>query len=761
MYGYGIVMGLDIIELSKLINTPQGRMITRLCEGDVFNNQLGAFGALKAIQKLEGRNLWSDLHQFDVIGRTEETTRKVRVKLESGKTKSCRTASDVFEVLVGQWYQDWCDKTKTSFRQGRYAAMQKVQKSCPMNVMNTSKDFTKRLFQIAVAGRMKDCMIYVEQHLDVPVDSVTRKPVKSMALPNSLNSLINKRDWEASFYQLKDWCNEYGNMISTYYSQDGYYAKNLKILAQGGEEMRILGRMLSCNKGIQTRMEDALAFREYIENAFINRVGAINMFEDVDPKQNPPARIDFTRFCVDENYRRECINAYDEIKHSVNILAVVDKMPHILSYLKAYCIPHTTYEHTSLKYRTRNQFFDEVCDTLGLNSKIDKDNAVKGIEAAVNYRLLTEWLSQEQLKFVLPKGKTKFVGRNADPIITTEDEVIPLWNENGLATFKYFMENDIIPTLQSNSNYSFNSFVQGLKPFELTKTGTHAAINAYKLEGNMIPNTDSEESQLQNYLADFNSMYDFRFPGSTREGINTIPSYADAFYIYSQYVFGGKKGRNSLMTLFDNGECGLANRFTAFEAQMDANGNYSDFDTNVLLRWCAPNDNYYHPSAEVFYGNMPSEFGRTLLQQVSTYDDEGHFTGKVVKRLGDQPTTVGRQNYVNPILEVQQEIVDTYDDKTHPNIRSYAMQTVVKLDNDTQEEALLQQDSSTGKWSFMQFTNYGTMPLGEEATRVLNTLNKNIDSIFITTLDSETGEMIQTINEDQLQANIEQAINNC
>jgi hypothetical protein len=141
-----------------------------------------------------------------------------------------------------------------------------------------------------------------------------------------------------------------------------------------------------------------------------------------------------------------------------------------------------------------------------------------------------------------------------------------------------------------------NTFIQGLTPFEMTKTGTHAAITAYTLEGNMLPFTESQIIQMENYKADFNQMYDFSFPGSKTFGINSIPSLADAFYIYSQYVFNGKKGQRSLMSLFDSGECILAKHFEQFEANLDASTSYR-FEDDELIAWCAPNSNIYNPSS--------------------------------------------------------------------------------------------------------------------------------------------------------------------
>ena len=36
-YAYGISLGMDIRDLAKIINTPQGRAISKMCEGNIIN----------------------------------------------------------------------------------------------------------------------------------------------------------------------------------------------------------------------------------------------------------------------------------------------------------------------------------------------------------------------------------------------------------------------------------------------------------------------------------------------------------------------------------------------------------------------------------------------------------------------------------------------------------------------------------------------------------------------------------------------------
>jgi hypothetical protein len=105
-YAYGISMGMDIRDIARIVNTPQGRIITKLCEGDITNGQMGAFSALQAIKKLEG-NISRDLTQFDVQAERDEG---VKGAITIGDRITRRTASEVVQTLFAEYYTNVAKK---------------------------------------------------------------------------------------------------------------------------------------------------------------------------------------------------------------------------------------------------------------------------------------------------------------------------------------------------------------------------------------------------------------------------------------------------------------------------------------------------------------------------------------------------------------------------------------------------------------------------------------------------------------------------
>lgn len=733
LYAYGISMGMDIRDIARIVNTPQGRIITKLCEGDITNNQMGAFSALQAISKLEG-NIRRDLTQFDVPAEVDDGAKGA---ITIGDNITVKTASGVVQTLFAEYY--------TNVAKKKYYWQLKNAPFVKRNKGKLSEDITDLsniVYQISAIGKMDECVQYVKNH-----------PLWGQINVTS-TSLSNRQDWQASIYQLLEYCQKYGNLVKTYYSSDNgtpyYYAKNLRILAQGAEEMRVLGTILSSNKGLKTKTEEGINFIKTIENAVIDRKKVMGI--DADPKED---HIDFILFATDAGYRKQAIYKYEAVKHTTNILDVIANAPHFLSYLRACAVPQAAFKMGSIKFRARETYYDQMVNEVKATSSADKEGVARGIENAVTYRMFKEWLAQEHLEFMLPKGSKMFVDRAQEPIVIEEATPIPLWTDNGLATFKLYMDSQVIPALKSNPGYSYNTFVQGLIPFELTKTGTHAAITAYTLEGNMMPFTESQTMQMENYIADFMQMYGFRFPNSKIPGINTVTNYADAFYIYSHYVFNGKKGQRSLMGLFDSENCALAKHFEQFEAQLDAESDYG-FETDELTKWCSPNSNIYNPTAQSFYATDNKHFGKQYYIQTTETEDSGdgvHTTTKKVVKLVDSNTNIeNRQNYVNPETGEISKTPNRYAIQ-NINVKDY-LKKYITLDESSGESAQIVANFDSGTYNLV-----ANGPLSPRSTKILEYLNDNISGCYQTDYDYESNTPINTINNIKLQAMLEEAIN--
>jgi Mg2+/Co2+ transporter CorC len=70
----------------------------------------------------------------------------------------------------------------------------------------------------------------------------------------------------------------------------------LRTLAEGAEEMRILGSILSINKGLKATFSDAETFIDTIENLIYDRI------KNMGGNPSDHDKIDFHRFFTDMKY---------------------------------------------------------------------------------------------------------------------------------------------------------------------------------------------------------------------------------------------------------------------------------------------------------------------------------------------------------------------------------------------------------------------------------------------------------------------------
>ena len=550
MYAYGITLGIDVVTLAKIINSPQGRAISKALSGNVFTGDMGFSSALQAINFLNGQNLTRFLTQFDYAD-----------------NRGSRTLFNAFRNIAAK---------KLSIDQNDKCAKEIQER--------TTKSITK----------------------------VVEILIRKGQFGSYLNQIQKTSSWGYSEKQLFEALKEYNALIQLWHGDENKQ-HDLEILSQGAEEIRVLGVLLGSNKGVKTKIEDGINFINTLENIISDRYKIIH--PDADESKLAPLKIDYLRFCTDKEYMERCIDEYDKVKHTVNILQVVALCPHIFSYLRASIIPHAGFMSASSKYRSTQAVINSgIYNILGIRAAKDKSNSLKGLNNEINAMMLMQWLSDTKKVFYLPSGQRYFKSGTNELVVYEGKDPLPisLWTPEGLATFKLYMEQCILPKLK-NSAFEDNKFVKNLSPFTLSQTGTRATVSAYTLTGNLLPKAGTaEEALLREYQAAFETVKNISFPykeynKDTSES-STIGTYGDALYLYSEYVFGGRKGPNSLMALFEQGNNELQKQFRKAKADMDKN---RDFKLTIMqkLRSMALMSNIFNPKYSYYYAVNNTDIG--------------------------------------------------------------------------------------------------------------------------------------------------------
>ncbi|MBO5130844.1 MAG: hypothetical protein J6B61_01150 [Romboutsia sp.] len=105
---------------------------------------------------------------------------------------------------------------------------------------------------------------------------------------------VTYKNWIASLTQMINYIKDIESKALLF--KQSSIAKDLRALAEGAEEMRILGSILSINKGLKATVSDTETFIDTIENLIYDRKQASGQpaFES--------DKIDFHKFMTSKEY---------------------------------------------------------------------------------------------------------------------------------------------------------------------------------------------------------------------------------------------------------------------------------------------------------------------------------------------------------------------------------------------------------------------------------------------------------------------------
>lgn len=573
MYVYGIMMGCDVPTLAKIINSTAGRALTYAVNGNSFSGIQGQKTALNAINFLKCIGIQKDLMQFDTkYGKQAQSLKFYRAVLREVAYFASQQGLDFKK-------EDYDPDDVTQFPNLLQYAY---------NQTKEGNSFLHNVVDSAIAYRNK-------------------------AEGNTTPDIPER--------QLHSWLKKFAN-YSTQFKQDNSNMWDLQTLAQGASEIKLLGTFLGSNKGAKTKMNEGQDFINTFENLIISRYHDKGDYT----KNTPDNKIDYNLFFTDQKYRWEVINKYESIKHSVNIPLVVALCPHIFSYMRTLMIPHIGFMDASSKYRSvQYAVGQEEYKDLGIFNQQDKANSMKKLNREINENMLLSYLAQTQKTFILPK-ECRYYDNEGNIKIASEDMPISLYTIQGLATFKMYMEDQIIPYyLKKDPAINTNKFIKDLQLISIGNTITYNNVFAYSLPVNMIPKVGSaEDTQLLDYKAAFRKMAAIKFPNTRSElpqGQSEIKNMQDAFYIYTEYVYG-QKSPQSLMALFEDASCGLQKEFREYVAKFDTSRDFR-LSEEELRKTAALPSNTFSPKFTYFYAKDQNNFGTTFYKKAGKKPRKG------------------------------------------------------------------------------------------------------------------------------------------
>jgi hypothetical protein len=170
--------------------------------------------------------------------------------------------------------------------------------------------------------------------------------------------------------------------------------------------------------------------------------------------------------------------------------------------------------------------------------------------------------------------------------VTTPTEIL-LGTPEGNATFKYWMDNVVIPELKKTR--FINDFISGLTKMENGKTYNGKGLISYGLNINMFPKTDDELREFKRYKVALANLQQDVFDGH---------NVGDLLFYYNLISYNGEMTNGSLTGLFEDiiaeKSSKAANDFMLFYSQFGKEGQFIeglDYTEDELLRYIATEEN--------------------------------------------------------------------------------------------------------------------------------------------------------------------------
>ena len=360
-----------------------------------------------------------------------------------------------------------------------------------------------------------------------------------------------------------------------------YYPLNIiEQLNNVAQEMSLIRPILGLNQQLPNSKENQLAFVRRFENvlqeklsgkkASTNEIKALN---DLNKQYNiSENQVSIERFAFDSEYRQTAIDAYGSIMTKINILDVIDKVPHYFGYLRTMAGYHYGMSKFSIQYRTQDEIAKKVIrGYMKVNSKEEIEQYLKQASRYVSRVLNNMFMLQQNISFNIPnKGK------------------IVLGTTEGNIAFKEWMESEVIPKYKIS--LSNNNFIQALNDLPYNRTDNRNTVISFTSGIDAMSNNEVDRLKFARISQAFSDLSMVR-----PESKSGLPL-TNLFFYYDLIAYDRQPSQMCLTPIFNNlvagGQHKLANDYIAFISDLDQNGSsiitFDNQTIDSIARFIAP-----------------------------------------------------------------------------------------------------------------------------------------------------------------------------
>lgn len=557
MYLYGISIGVPVEKLYNIINSDLGLEFSKILDGNIFNNNDGTY------------TLDNTFNYF-----------------ESGPTAILNNFKKSIQISNGRYQSPY-----KLFEKRLKAELEGIDKT---NITPESKAIMNSILKLTQNKKRNNIKIFIDfARVNSPLEYKFKVLDKIRA--TSYKEISPELDMK--FKQLVDFIKEYCTQQELVRKNSDIY-NNLEVLSEGAEEFRVIGEYYSLNQGIPTSPEEIIQKVRGFENIIVNRLNRIYSKQrrrGIYNNSELPKPFSLLQFVSNKEYQQKCIDKYESIKHTNNVLKAIVTVPHFYGYLLKLANAYGALANSSARFRSTIREGQNMVQKQKARSSKEINYIYKGVGNATNDYLIDY--------FFLDKGIT----------VNTKDGLISLGTAQGNAKFKNFMEQEIIPRLKqgflNSEGKSYvvpdikgNKFIMGLQNilYDLNPS-RNASINN-SLTINMLPRQDVERNIFNSFKADFNKLSKYSYNTTPADSYPLI----DLFYYYTLISYSGKLGESSLYPIFENFQnIGKIQEYHDYIKEFDRHKDLMEVSQKDLLPYTVMSNSPYTSNSEYLYYNNP------------------------------------------------------------------------------------------------------------------------------------------------------------
>lgn len=405
--------------------------------------------------------------------------------------------------------------------------------------------------------------------------------------------------------------------------------EQLSKLSKLNDEIMKVNKVCKLNQGLPTNLSEFISLVQGIQNLLITSKYSRAEKQALEKQEGPlwdlfqynttqleysdsdKHKIDIIVFATNKKYRDLVIAAYDTVKDYLNIPIVWSGNDHYLGYMLCLGLANKVYSTSMAQFRELSEYQNSIVRKYYANSDLNISNkAFKNISTYLFQNRINIYLRNSIQPFNV---NTKFYDKTGKLSDNEEIKSIVLGTQLGNKNFKYWMDNKVFPWLQQG--YSNNDFVKDLTKVEYQYNLDGIVTINYATKARTQFNNPQEQERFQRAKLGLLQLSNIKYDGCDI-------SITDLIYLYNQIAYSQSYGKNNFTNLFEdiiaNGNDQIINNYINYININDfrqSDIKLSKVSIDSVLRLICPKVRYVSQltSLKTPYAMVRNDFGEYQL----------------------------------------------------------------------------------------------------------------------------------------------------